>query len=243
MTRLKLLVSSLLVSASLSACANAQARTTADKPVTADVAVKLDRAKVRAALAARRKVVIERFLAYREARVYPWNNSFMPTPAHLWFDIRGNLCAAATLISYDWGKPSTMKVGVDNRGIMLSKVTKGEVADWMLTSGLTHHEIVAIQAPAVGVDDEQMRGAEIERLYALYTDVERQLDTLAEESLDQATDALMKRPALAKKFLAGKLPGPGKFQAKQDDVFPINPLPPAPEEAPTPEPSAPPVAS
>ena len=56
--------------------------------------------------------------------------------------------------------------------------------------------------------DQELRPAEIQRLYALYIDVERQLTTLEDESLDLATDALMKRPELAKNLLAGKLPGP-----------------------------------
>ena len=205
------LISSILLAASLSTACYAKSAAPA-KPVAVRVEnqVKLDRAAVRAALAERRKITVERFLAYREARVYPWNRQTMPVmPQHLWFDDEGNLCAAATIISKDWGREATLKFGEKNRYIALAKVTKGDVADWILTSGLAHHEIVAIQAPSIGVDEE-MRPAEIQRLYALYIDVERQLTTLADESLDLATDALMKRPDLAKNLLAGKLPGPAK---------------------------------
>ena len=66
-------------------------------------APKLDRDQVRAALAARRQVVYERFLAYREGRVYPVNN-VAEGYEHVWLDSFGNLCAAATLISKDWGR-------------------------------------------------------------------------------------------------------------------------------------------
>lgn len=38
--------------------------------------------------------------------------------------------------------------------------------------------------------------------------ISSQYATLEDESLDLATDALMKRPELAKNLLAGKLPGP-----------------------------------
>jgi hypothetical protein len=203
----RLLASFLLASSLFTA---SFAKTAPSKPVPVDIQIELDRAQVRAKLEARRKEVIERFLAYREARVYPWNR-FVPSTRHLWFDDLGNLCAAATLISDDWGRDSTMKVGEIDRGIQLALVKNGELADWILTSGLTHHEIVAIQAPSIGVDDPRMRNSEIQRLYALYTDVERQLRTLGDENLDLATDALMKRPDLARELLAGKLPGPGKY--------------------------------
>lgn len=224
MTRLRCLLSSLLVAASLSTACFASTPTAPAKPVAAETSIRIDRAQVRAKLAERRAVMIERFLAYREARVYPWNRGVLTT-RHIWFDDLGNLCAAATLISYDWGRASTIKVGEADRGLQLAKVKTGEVADWIATSGLTHHEIVAIQAPAIGVEDPMIRDAEIERLYALYTDVERQLRTLGDESLDLATDALVKRPDLARRLLAGKLPGAGKFTVEQVDVRQPSPMP------------------
>jgi hypothetical protein len=239
MSRLRLFVSSLLISASLAGAATAKT-TVAPMPPGDSAIVQIDRAQVRARLAERRKVVVERFLKYREARVYPWNNSFMPMPQHLWFDSLGNLCAAATLISYDWGRESTKKVGEKDRGIALAKVKTGDLMDWILTSGLTHHEIVAIQAPAIGVDNEELRMMEIERLYALYTDVERQLTTLSDDNLDLATDALMKRPDLARKLLAGNLPGPGKYRVIHVHP-PMPPLPPGTPVGPMPaEPVSPP---
>lgn len=217
MTRLRLYVSSLLLASSLSTAVAAKTAPTQTVAAETRMIVQLDRAQVRAKLAERRAVMIARFLAYREARVYPWNRSSMMLPTHLWFDDMGNLCAAATLISKDWGRDSTLKFGENNRVIALADVKSGEIADWMLTSGLTHHEIVAIQAPAIGVDDPMMRQLEVERLFALYTDVERQLRTLGDENLDLATDALMKRPDLARQLIAGKLPGPGKYLARPID--------------------------
>jgi hypothetical protein len=207
MSKLRLCLSSLVLAASLSSAAAAHAPVERSYPIQIKPPVELDRAKVRAKLAARRKVVIERFLAYREARVYPWKHRGIGTRRHLWFDDLGNLCAAATLISGDWGRDATIKVGTTDRGIELAEVKAGPLADWMLTSGLAHHEIVAIQVPPMVVDDE-MRPAETERLYAIYVDVERQLRALDAENLDLATDALMKRPDLARMLLAGKLPGP-----------------------------------
>lgn len=198
MSKLRICLSSILLATTLSTAA---AKTVASphKPVVENKQVKLDRAELRQKLAERRKIVIERFLKYREARVYP-RNPMLGTTQHLWFDELGNLCAAATLIGYDWGREKTVKIGERHRYVQLAKLKKGPVVDWILTSGLTHHEIVAIQAPVVGVDDE-MRPAEIGRLYALYTDVERQLRSMEDASLDAATDALMKRPDLARTLL------------------------------------------
>jgi hypothetical protein len=193
------LLSSLVLAATL-ATGCVTTKDTVKKPTP--VESQLDRAKVRDALAARRQVAVEHFLMYREARVYPINNQ--GGLRHMWFDDLGHLCAAATLISWDWGAEPT-KHAVKDRQIALATVKKGPIADWILTSGLTHHEIVAIQAPAIDIGPED-RSPEIARLYAMYTDVERQLTTLADESLDEATDALMKRPDLAKKLLDGTLP-------------------------------------
>lgn len=220
MTRLRRYLSSLIITTTLTTLSTAaHATPTAPaKPVPAALQVQVDRAAVRAKLAERRAEMIARFLAYREARVYPWNRSF-PGAVHLWFDDAGNLCAAATLISKDWGRASTVKVGETDRFIALANVKRGELADWMLTSGLTHHEIVAIQAPGFTIEEPALRGPEIERLHALYVDVERQLRTLGDENLDLATDALLKRPDLARRLLAGKLPGPGKYHVAE----PANP--------------------
>jgi len=216
MTRLKFALASLLLASSLGACA----KSTTVSPARPDVvapAKQIDRAKLRAKLAARRDLNIQRFLAYREGRVYPVSST--PGTTHLWFDEAGNLCAAATLISAEWGIEATMRVGEDNLNIRLADVKTGPLADWILMSGLTKHELVAIQAPMIGPGPggrwEPERpifvDAENERLYQLYTDVERQIRSLAGANLDLATDALMKRPDLARALLADQLAGPGKF--------------------------------
>ena len=56
-----------------------------------------------------------------------------------------------------------------------------------------------------------MRQQEITRLYQIYIDVERQLTSMWDESLDDATDALMKRPDLARELLRDQVAGPGRF--------------------------------
>ena len=57
----------------------------------------IDRAALKAKLAARRQAMFERFLAYREARIYPLSPG--PGRQHIWIDASGRLCAAATMIS------------------------------------------------------------------------------------------------------------------------------------------------
>lgn len=216
MTNLRTLLVSLVLPALLSTslgCATTGA-TTPDagaRPPTGRPAERaIDRAMLRAKLAERRAITMSHLLAYREARIYPINNLAGGGRRHVWVDDWGNLCAAATLISYDWGREATVNAGKADREIQLAKVHSGPLADWILTSGLTHHEIVAIQVPG----DDMMRGMrdpEIERLYGMYIDVERQLTGLHDESLDAATDALLKRPALARELLGGHVAGPGPF--------------------------------
>jgi len=193
-------------------CAGSLAKPKA--PEVVHVEQQLDRAAVKAKLAARRAVVIDRFLAYRDGRVYPVNNLPGGGFRHVWIDEFGNLCAAATLISHDLGREAAIELAKDNLELKLADVATGKAGAWMLTSGLTHHELVAIQVPGwqgmrQPIAPEPMpapdpRIAEVERLFQIYIDVERQLRDLADESLELATDALMKQPALARRFVAQK---------------------------------------
>lgn len=204
-------LASLALALSLVGCATTAPRTpqTPQAPIAepAPVQPKLDRAAVRAKLAARRAVTIERFLAYREAKVYPVARGLGPGRYHhVWIDENENLCAAATLISRDWGRAAVIEIGLPNNGLQLAKIDRGPLLDWVLTSGLAHHEIVAIQVPGFEPEMEspQQRQAEIERLYGIYVDVERQLRTMQTKNLELAVDALMARPELARAFLANQ---------------------------------------
>ena len=210
MTRLRLCLASLLLASSLgTACSTVHAGTGPATPGQIQPVRTVDRAAVRARLAARRAETVQNFLAYRDGRVYPMVGKPLGGYHHVWIDASGNLCAAATLISKDWGREATIRAG-GTGALKLSTVTAGPLADWILTSGLTHQEIVAIQVPGFsGMDDG--RESEVDRLHAIYIDVERQLTDLADKNLDAAVDALMTRPELARGLLDGRVAGPGTF--------------------------------
>lgn len=213
MSRLRLCLASLLFASAVSAgCSTSSPHLV---PTPGPAQTRIDRAAVRAKLAARRQQSYERFLAYRDAMVYPINALPGGGFRHVWVDDLGNLCAAATLISGDWGRDASARIGRENIEIKIADVKSGPIADWLLMSGLTHHELVAIQVPGwqdnnpVIIDDG--RGQEITRLYQIYVDVERQLMSLWDENLDEATDALMRRPDLARELLRDRVAGPGRF--------------------------------
>lgn len=215
MSRLRLALAALALSSAVGCAPRAATSPVPVKPIISQPAPApaIDRAALRAKLAERRATTYAHFLAYREGRVYP-QNTFGGTQ-HVWQDVNGNLCAAATLISYDWGRASTENVGKENLHIALADVKSGPLADWILTSGLTHHEVVAIQVPgSFEVGPIEAPDPEVQRLYTIYVDVERQLAGLSAESLDAATDALMKRPDLARELLAGHVASAGKYTAK-----------------------------
>lgn len=210
MPRLRLCLASFLLAAGASACApNLQQQ----KPAPIAAHTQIDRAALRAKLAARREQLVERFLAYREARVYPINylgGGFR----HVWLDENGNLCAAATLVSKDWGRDAAIRAGAANPEIKIADVKSGPLADWVLTTGLTHAELVAIQVPGFNEQwnrEQQQRQVEVNRLYGIYIDVERQMRSLWDENLDLATDALMKHPDLARGVLSDRMAGPGVY--------------------------------
>lgn len=212
MTRLRLAFLSL--SLSFAACAvTAQAKTPsvpAPEITIKDNQTEIDRAALRAKLAERRAVTFNNFLAYRDAMVYPINELPGGGVRHVWRDNNGNLCAAATLISKDWGRDAAIRVGKQNVELKLADIKAGPVLDWMLTSGMTRSELVAIQLPG-HMDMPTERELEINRMFSIYQDVERQVRSLDQQNLDLATDELMKHPALARQLLDGKVAGPGKF--------------------------------
>jgi hypothetical protein len=229
-------LASLALASSLLGCAvpRADAKSAADGPAQVapmpikikPVAPVLTRAQVRKALAERRKAVFDRFLAYREARVYPVN-SMIPGAGHVWLDEFGNLCAAATLIAADWGREASENVARENNNIALASVTEGELYNWILTSGLTQAEIVSIQVPGWNGGREMIRAQEVERLYTLYKDVERQIRSLDKHNLDVAVDELMKHPQLARELVDGRIADAGHF-AKPAEVDNIGYEPSAP---------------
>ena len=106
----------------------------------------------------------------------------------MWRDQDGHLCAAATIIRMSGTTELVDKVAEQNNFIRLADVKQGPLMDWILTSGLTQDEIVAIQEPFMPVTeqpqlapakpvavDARMRAAETARLRAIYTQVEREI--------------------------------------------------------------------
>jgi hypothetical protein len=196
----------------------ASAKTTADPSATwAEPAIERDR--LRAELKLRRDQSIRQFQAYRDRMIYPIN-TFAPEITHVWRDATGRLCAAATLIAVDWGRDAAGRVADVDNFIKLADVHDGPLMDWILTSGLTQHEIVAIQEPMMPPPPKlaPAEQKEADRLHAIYTSVDRQLRDLYDENLDEATDALMKRPDLARKLLGGELPSAGVFATPAPDA-------------------------
>lgn len=241
MSRVRTFFASLALASSLVGCAvaRAEARSAGGAPAHVAPAPKrimpiapmVSRQQVRAKLAERRELTMQRFLAYREARVYPIN-SMIPGVGHVWLDENGNLCAAATLIAADWGREAAANIARANNSVALADVTEGELYDWILTSGMTKAELVSIQVP--GFNERWNRRQEVERLYTLYKDVERQIRSLDKHNLDLAVDELMKKPQLARDLVAGKSASAGKFgEPSNPGAIGFEPVaPPAEEPAP-----------
>jgi len=182
-----------------------------DAPVRAEpnpAMIHVDRAKVRAALTARRAQNLALFRAYRDGGVYP-HNFVQAGKLNVWQDDEGHLCAAATLISNSGNFDLAMTVPATNNFLRLKDVTEGPLMDWMLTSGFTQEEIDAIQEPFMGrmqpIDEPALdprRVAEDARLRKRYNQVDRMLTKGKRKSLDRAVDRLMARPDLARDLLA-----------------------------------------
>jgi len=185
------------------------------RPSTAGVS----RAAVRAKLAEMRAANIARFHAYRTAKVYP-SNTYLPGSLNVWRDEEGHLCAAATIINASGETQLVQETASTNNFIRLADVTEGPLLSWIVTSGLTQEELVAIQVPFMGVApsenapyemprppriaiDAKKKAAETARLATRYRRTEAALARATKRSLDLATDRLLANPDLARKFLDG----------------------------------------
>jgi hypothetical protein len=172
----------------------------------------LDRDTVRARLLANRRANLERFRAYQKLGVFP-SNVYTKRTLNVWRDEDGHLCAAATLIQGSGNADLVARVAEQDNFIRLVDVTQGPVMDWILTSGLTQAELVAIQRPFMGVSkrptprpieqarpaivDARLRKAETARLARLYRRIEADLVAHQDASLELAVNRLMRHPALA----------------------------------------------
>jgi hypothetical protein len=172
----------------------------------------LDRAALRIKLVEQRAANLARFRAYQTAGVFP-SNTYELGQLNVWRDRDGHFCAAATIIRNSGQTALVDQVATDNNFIRLADVKQGPLLDWILTSGLTQEEIVAIQRPFRPVSnrphlepatpvavDPDLRTAETRRLAALYQQIDAQIVANATASLDLAVDRLMAHPDLSRRF-------------------------------------------
>jgi hypothetical protein len=169
----------------------------------------LDRDTVRAKLVANRAANLARFRAYQKAGVFP-ANTYSDQKRNVWLDDQGHFCAAATIIKMSGQDDLVSRVAEQNNFIRLADVKQGPLMDWILTSGLTQDEIVAIQEPMMpishnpGMDpvepapiDVTLRDAENKRLVAKYRQVDAMIVKNQKKSIELAVDRVMSRPDLA----------------------------------------------
>ena len=182
----------------------------------ADPAPDIDRAALRDALAARRKLNLQRFHDYRKARVYP-HNTYEPGMLNVWRDAEYHLCAVATIVSDDGHDGLVGMVATDQNNVRIADITSGPLYDWALTSGFTQEELAMIQYPNWAEDDpvgyaramrqqreqERARKREDQRLAAGYLATERVLKQtrVRDAGLDVAVARLAARPELAAALL------------------------------------------
>jgi hypothetical protein len=216
-----LLLSATLLTSSASMAAAAGGFATApieDRAIAPDPGVERDlprptprfnettRARLRAVLAKRRGKNVAAFRAYAVKGVYP-RNDFTIGALNVWIDKEGHMCAAATMMFSSGARSLVRKAAEQNNFIKLADVTDGPLLDWILTSGLTHAEVVAIQQPMVGgpeQNEEMMRAfriAQDKRLRGIYDTVYADLVENRTASLEAAIDALTLRPDLVAELL------------------------------------------
>jgi hypothetical protein len=155
------------------------------------------RARLKKILAKRRDRNVKAFQTYAAKQQYPENHIV---------DGEINIWAAAQMIWASGAKALVEQQAADDNFIRLANVTEGPLMDWILTSGLTHDEVVLIQRPfarpvhgvAPLVDSRDAIRAEMSRKYQ---GIVAELARTTDDSLDGAVDALMEHPDLVAKVL------------------------------------------
>jgi hypothetical protein len=163
------------------------------------------KAEIVKALKERRAKNLKSFSAYRKGGVYP-HNSWRRGPLNVWMDADGHLCAAATMIDKDGKHALVEKTAETNNNIRLLDVTRGELLDWILTSGFTIEEIDRIQMPMIEPDMPVIDyRVEDQKLAASYLKTEKALVKNQKASLELAAKRLLENPHLARQLVDGKV--------------------------------------
>jgi hypothetical protein len=207
MNRVGLLLASCVL---LAACSSPRSTALLDETAlgTAAPGPSIDRASVRANLAAHRAEQIARLHAYAEAGQFPHNTAVAPS-LHMFRDAAGRYCAVANLVHRD-GRDDLVEATVrDQNDLAIADVHGGPMMDWVLASGLTQEELVRIQAPApfigrnsirpipspgpvqVAVDNVPVAAKEAgmdAAIHAHVTQMEAELRDAGERSLDVAVE-------------------------------------------------------
>lgn len=175
---------------------------------------------LRANLAARRAMNLDRLHAYATAGVFPMNRH-SDGPLNVFIDEDGHICAAANLIDLDGHGDLVRATAAANNFIVLRDVTSGPLMEWMLTSGFTQEEIALIQEPYMPAEFEPpqvepqptfaeptfaeppppvvsrtWQDQERERLQGVLLGVHAVLSANTDKSLTIAMDRLATQPAL-----------------------------------------------
>jgi hypothetical protein len=137
-----------------------------------------------AELAARRAHAIQALHAYREAGVYPTDES--GAPLSVFRDAKGVRCPMAELI-HDSGRDDLVdEVAKTANNVRLADVHTGPLFDWMLHSGLTLDEIAMVQGAMTVEEMQMMEATRATWLAAAKAEVRGRLAT-AETALQNGT--------------------------------------------------------
>jgi hypothetical protein len=204
----------LVLVAACAACSRPAPPPTRSDSTTTQGAV--ERAHVRADLAARRARQIERLGEYAAQREFPHNYAG-PTSAHIFRDDAGRLCAVADLVHRD-GRDDLVDATVhEHNDLAIADVRGGPMLDWVLASGLTQEELARIQLPLppltrrepprptqldlvarMQADDARVNEARMKELVVDHlARVQAELRAGTEKSLDVATERLVAVHSLA----------------------------------------------
>ncbi len=168
---------------------------------------------IRERLQSARQQNLARLKIYIDAGAFP-KNQVQPGLLNVFQDDEGHLCAVANLINLDGHIKLIESTALANNYIVLAKLDRGPLVDWILDSGFTQEEIAAIQVPYMGEfgsgkknqvarpilaqqELRKFREQEVQRLQSALGAVHTQLVANTASSIEVAVQRVVNPPQIA----------------------------------------------
>lgn len=170
-------------------------------------------------LQAERARNLDRLRDYWQRGEYPINYEHPGAWEPVFIDLDGNICAVGYLVEQSLGREVAERINSRYHFATIRQIDAPELKEWIKNSGLTYEEVVAIQAPAVEViDDNPSRINRRPSRVIAQQDVETPSTQI---QMEQVTVLTISQQPL--KVVTAPMPAPASAEITPVEVIPAQP--------------------